>query len=923
MTLYFLYDLAPILRNLFNMSLIAGYIVPAVLLLRLCLKKAPKALTCLLWGVVGLRLLLPFSLESVMSLIPGKEPLPADFLTSETPQINTGISVLNQTVTPIIQESLPPAVSDTETPMEEVFAILALIWLIGLGVMLVYALISYIRVRRQVREAIRQEGNVYLCDRVQSPFILGLVRPKIYLPVSLSREESRFVLAHERAHIRRLDHIWKPLGFLILAVYWFNPLLWVAYILLCRDIELACDERVLRQLGAEAKKPYSEALISCAVSRRTVAACPLAFGEVGVKTRIKGILSYKKPTFWIILVALAASVIVAVCFLTDPKEEPEESTEPPAGGELVSVGEEPYHWLNETDREGKTILLEAFPNTLFVYDGGLCVEQNGIPTRIHGGMPIHNIYFYDATGDGKPDLCSDVSMGSGVVDRRVYVFDRAAERLYMICERGSVDYKLAMEDGVLGVLQKPFGGSPAAEEYGEFAPLTKALLEERATVTELEPVDSPTRAEMPADNSPLLWFDRAEENLYLYDARAIRVDAYPGVTFWHRNGSQVSAVTDEGERILYSATLVQSVYFYDVTGDGNPELCSTVGLGTEYGSAAVHIYDYVNSRILQISEPGKTDYRLQVKNGRPGVESSGFREESYGGFEELNAAYAEKHDLKWLSVFYGSVTPGEAPIPEGTLDKILSSDLYADQRARREELREELPECFGLDTSEGLNVYVWQLARHHYTCALTAGGGEVNLAAGMELWKIGTSIEDMKLILSTYKITADKVNVIPYQHPLSSYAVVFRTEADRQTYVTNLRYMLGVAGHRQDMTALSSPITYTAPFQYDVDEDGTVEVLTLSMGPTSGLFTVTLQIAEQGELTQQNIYLCPWHQDFIFFEQKGRLYIGGGKDTVKYDEEGNATVTYESQIYAVTYEQGEIVIRHTETGEAWGRWGQK
>ena len=309
--------------KLLNMSLTASWLCLAVLILRLLLKRAPKAISCALWALVGLRLLFPFSLESVLSLIPSAEPLPEDMLLSPTPTINSGIPVINEVVNPVISGSLAPTPGDSVNPMQVITTVAGYLWVIGMIAMLVYMLASYLRVKSKVAEAAKIEGNVYECDHIDTPFILGVIRPRIYLPSSMNEADRAFVIAHEQAHLRRLDHLWKPLGFVLLTVYWFNPLLWLGYILLCRDIELACDEKVIRQLGTDVKKQYSEALINCSVPRRAISACPLAFGEVGVKGRIKSVLNYKKPAFWIILVAVVALVVTGVCFLTDPlKEDP-------------------------------------------------------------------------------------------------------------------------------------------------------------------------------------------------------------------------------------------------------------------------------------------------------------------------------------------------------------------------------------------------------------------------------------------------------------------------------------------------------------------------------------------------------------------------------------------------------------------------
>lgn len=308
--------------KLLNMSIAASWLILAVVLLRFLLKKAPKWIVILLWGIVALRLVVPFSFESALSLIPSAETFNAHNIQYETPAISSGIPAVNNAVNPVLGETFAPNPAGSVNPLYVWTLIVSVIWCIGIAAMLLYAVISYMRVRRSVAERVPYEGNIFLCDHVKSPFILGLVRPKIYLPSSMDLTAMEPVIAHERAHLARRDHWWKPLGFLILSVHWFNPLCWVAYVLLCRDIELACDEKVIRQMDLEGKKQYSAALLECSTGRRLVTICPLAFGEVGVKERVKNVLNYKKPAFWIIAVAVVACAVVTVCFATNPKDNP-------------------------------------------------------------------------------------------------------------------------------------------------------------------------------------------------------------------------------------------------------------------------------------------------------------------------------------------------------------------------------------------------------------------------------------------------------------------------------------------------------------------------------------------------------------------------------------------------------------------------
>ncbi len=303
--------------SLLNMSITAGWIVLALVLLRPLIKKLPKWVGCTLWALVGIRLVLPFSFESVLSLIPSVETIPPDIAMQRNPEVHTGISVLNYAVNPVISQSFAPK-TDTLTsinPLQIVEAVMANMWILGIVAMLLYAVISFVLLKIKLRTATMLEKGVFESETVQTPFILGRT---IYLPYNLSDEEREYCLLHERAHIKRGDHLIKPFAFLLLSVYWFNPLMWLAFVLLCRDIELACDEKVIKELGDTERREYSLALVKNSVERKRIAACPLAFGEVGVKERVKKVMNYKKPAFWVVVVAIALSIVLTVCLLTNP-----------------------------------------------------------------------------------------------------------------------------------------------------------------------------------------------------------------------------------------------------------------------------------------------------------------------------------------------------------------------------------------------------------------------------------------------------------------------------------------------------------------------------------------------------------------------------------------------------------------------------
>ena len=302
-----------------NMSISASWLVLAVLVFRFVFKKAPKWIHVLLWGIVAVRLLCPFSIESALSLIPSAETISPEIMMSPEPTIHTGVPAINSVINPIITETFAPEPVASANPLQIWIPVLAMIWGIGVALLLAYTAISYWRLRRRVRMAVLFRDNIFQSEAVSSPFVLGIIKPKIYLPFQIDGQNLEHVVSHEQAHIRRRDHWWKPLGFLLLTIHWFNPMMWLAYVLLCRDIELACDEKVVRELGMEQRADYSQALLACSVNRRMIAACPLAFGEVGVKERVKSVLNYKKPAFWIVVSSMIACLVVAACFLTNPK----------------------------------------------------------------------------------------------------------------------------------------------------------------------------------------------------------------------------------------------------------------------------------------------------------------------------------------------------------------------------------------------------------------------------------------------------------------------------------------------------------------------------------------------------------------------------------------------------------------------------
>ena len=304
--------------KIINMSISASWLVMAVLILRLVLKKAPKWVNVLLWGIVAVRLICPFSFESALSLIPSAETFPEKAISGPSFDVQTGITPVDNRINDYLGDRYFEGVTVPANNGNHMMNILSIVWTIGILLLIAYTVISYWRLHREIDTAVRYKDNLFQSENVSSPFVLGLIKPRIYLPFSINGQDLEHVVAHEQAHIRRKDHWWKPLGFLLLTIHWFNPFMWLSYVLLCRDIELACDEKVIRELGNEQRADYTQALVACSINRRTIAACPLAFGEVGVKERVKSVMNYQKPAFGIVILAVIACVGVAVCFLTNP-----------------------------------------------------------------------------------------------------------------------------------------------------------------------------------------------------------------------------------------------------------------------------------------------------------------------------------------------------------------------------------------------------------------------------------------------------------------------------------------------------------------------------------------------------------------------------------------------------------------------------
>ncbi len=405
--------------QILNMSVSASWLILAVILIRLLLGKAPKGLRYVLWALVGIRLLCPVFIESDFSLIPSAETFEEESVNSDKPEIHSGVAFLDEIINPVLpttpnvpsvenvvgndaaQDDLLQhgsaqnnAMQDDVTSEESISPMIMLswVWLIGILGMLGYALISYMRLRKTVKPSMQLEDNLWVCDEIQSPFIMGLVNPRIYMPSYVGEEHKPYIVAHEMEHLRYRDHWWKPLGFAILAIHWFNPLVWMAYILMCRDIELACDERVIQVMGVEEKKNYSKSLLLCSTPRHFISACPVAFGEVGVKERIKRIVDYKKPAVWAAGLGIVVCVVIAICFMTNPKEVPSDNTEGTEGTEETEVEQVEVGPIDEATL--KWFETEFFNNNENLIVNMFLTSEYNSPADID----LHHVFYGGATG---------------------------------------------------------------------------------------------------------------------------------------------------------------------------------------------------------------------------------------------------------------------------------------------------------------------------------------------------------------------------------------------------------------------------------------------------------------------------------------------------------------------------------------------
>ena len=528
--------------KIINMSISASWLVVAVLILRLVLKKAPKWVNVLLWGIVAVRLICPFSFESALSLIPSAETFPEKVISGPSFDIQTGISPVDNRINDYLGDRYFEGVTVPTNNGNNIMTILTIVWIIGILLLGAYTIISYRRLHREIDTAVHYRDNIFQSENVSSPFVLGIINPRIYLPFSMNEQDLEHVVAHEQAHIRRRDHWWKPLGFLLLTIHWFNPLMWLAYVLLCRDIELACDEKVIKELGNEQRADYTQALVACSINRRRIAACPLAFGEVGVKERVKSVMNYKKPAFWVIIIAVIVCVDVAVCFLTNPKQ----------------------------DRYTLRIVVPAGSQEEFVYtDEEVSTVRNSIKIWSGDGLGDTEVLLFPVNKTAETGYTATYLTHGMPVE-----FDAEKDTWFKI----GVNMQNSTNEDII-------------------------------VYVEVENVEVRIADEI---NSVIEWFDYLENpDEMKWDGNLeIGLTEFPDVTFRWTSGEML-AVKDGESTSLYTGMPIWNTYFCDLSGDGLPDLCSTISWGSGMIDNRVIIYDYANGASYELYDRGYFDFTLR------------------------------------------------------------------------------------------------------------------------------------------------------------------------------------------------------------------------------------------------------------------------------------------------------------------------
>lgn len=835
-----------ILIKLLNMSLTASLLALVVMLVRLLFRKMPKKIGVFLWALVALRLILPFSIQSTLSLVPDNEPLRQESfglsVPSSSPIVDTdewttvGVSGEYEDVYPTV-----PVDSDGTAMGKKPFPVLPAVWIAGVSAMLLYAAVSYLRIKRKTGASMETEKGVYLCDDIGTPFILGIIAPKIYIPSSLNEAQKSFVLSHEKAHIKRLDFLWKPLGFLLLSVYWFNPVLWLAYILLCRDIELACDEKVIQNMENADKADYSQTLLDCSSPKRSVAACPLAFGETGVKTRVKNILNFKKPAFWVIAAAVIVAAALAVFFLTDPmkNETPEPTTndylteeyasdecaEPEAKADLeeaiheVLITRKANSYAGECLTEGHVTLgtdktggsVKAYLLTCITSYG----FENGYFTEVGGSMVPTVLHFREENGLYVFEECIEAEDGGRYADsiREMYPLKY---RSRVLGEWSEADNK-AMIEQCRAQAQAYLDSIGRNEEIRNWGDIEHTLFSDVGISAE------------------------AEDKIYDKMKYMAHYELGFGYEEVLEDGVRViyrAAYDKESNTVIYtkedyeSGEILYRYVFFGETGDAILPVNISFAETARYAEQPLRDMQAISSYLYEklAGECTANERRLAhvTKLTREPLGMAGL----FDGMEVYKTEYTvftplgktegelaydlmldKKDYTEYFFLYYTTDTDNctvagvltyddikELYGNEGNAgsDEVLlraaAGELMKDIPPAEEKMRTLYPEAFEVECGKGLEVYVWKTSEAHYHFGLLPGTDREKLPE--ELWEFnlnGLSANEMSVILQSYDIPPEDIAVIPFQHPLSSYWWnINDPELSDGDTIESLREMLGI-----------------------------------------------------------------------------------------------------------------------------------
>lgn len=901
--------------KVFNLAVTAGWFVLAVLLLRPLMKKSPKWISCLLWGIVGLRLVFPFSLESIFSLIPSAEPIPQNITMAPAPKINSGIGVMNEIVNPVISETLAPQVGASVNPMQIVIGVASYIWVIGIVMMLCYGAVSYILLRRKVRASVKGEGNLYFCDDVDSPFILGVIFPRIYLPSGMCGEALAHVLAHERAHLHRLDHIWKPIGFLLLSVYWFNPLLWIAYALLCRDIEAACDERVIKTMDTEAKKDYSRTLLACSLHRKRIMACPLAFGEVGVKQRIKSVLNYKKPAFWVIIAALVVTLVLSVCFLTNPASDVRDLLEP---GSEWSCNEDGVYLTVTVDdlitMSGRLTCGEIYEIRIKYRE-----ESGGYYAEVFGTKSIQKYDDYIAENNEEANgekllLSGKLKASGGNVVLKIKEDNIGTNRKKLIFEKtknsGDRTVKVPSSELYVNVLDC------GSEKRGADVSFIQAKREGDDVVFVLKWKNRTFKTQIYGNSFEVYRYEGdglvALEHISYWNEAAVGVSAF-SMSYPSFNITKHFDISALGKYRLVAGDAWVDFEVSDLPASGNsfPE---DLGLIRESGLYAViidHGGDVEGMDASFVAIPF-------LKNNHNGFSFDWTNNtgESYTVDPEFEISW--HNGKEFVPLEDKSSEPDEATVvAPGAMERhiynvTLHYDLTEKGRYRFTsngvwvdfEMKTAKEVYIGLDSSRGLDVYVWQMSQGSYSFALLPHSEEPLKYLPFDI--PGLRAAEMREILATYDIDEEDIYIIPYQYSLSSYIGDYwhSTEtAQKNMYIEIIRDMiLGDRVRSYYPNVIEHEI-------FDIDGDGNSEICEVCLGIDSKGFSIMIRACESGEPYE--------YKDCFYTEPMSAKFICSADGVYRL---GCKTEKGAIKVFDITIENGHVKL--TENKSALGYFDQ-